>query len=163
VELLHGGKVVAVHERLQGRQEQRLELDHYLELLWYKPGALSRSMPLRQARERGQWPEVYDVLWRALRERFGETEGTKHMLEVLLMHRGAEAEEVQTAVELAMEYGSHDSGAIAVLLRQLLITETEAAPLVDLGLLACYESPANRDFGQYDQLLFSSSSTTEVH
>lgn len=38
IEILHGGQVVARHERLQGRGEQRLELDHYLELLQRKPG-----------------------------------------------------------------------------------------------------------------------------
>ena len=163
VELVHGGKVVATHERLQGRHEQRLELDHYLELLWHKPGALSRSMPLRQARERGGWPEVYDELWQRLRLRYGETEGTKHLLEVLLMHRETEAEEVHTAVELALEYGCSDSGAIAVVLRQLQVTEPETASLVDLGVLARYERPANRDFGQYDQLLSLMPATTEVH
>jgi hypothetical protein len=163
VELVHEGKVVAVHERLQGCHGQRLELDHYLELLWYKPGALSRSLPLRQARDRGQWPEVYDELWRKLRLRYGESEGTRHLLEVLLMHRESEAEAIQTAVELALEYGCHDSGAIALLLRQLQVTEPEAAPLVDLGLLSRYERPADRDFGQYDQLLGLSSASTEVH
>jgi len=163
VELVHGGKVVATHERLQGRQEQRLELDHYLELLWHKPGALSRSTPLRQAREQGQWPEIYDELWRHLRVRYGESEGTKHLLEVLLMHREAEAEEVHTAVELALEYGCSDSGAIAVLLRQLQVTEPEAGSLVDLGALARYERPANRDFGQYDQLLGLMPAASEVH
>ena len=163
LELVHGGKVVAQHERLQGKHEQRLELDHYLELLWYKPGALSRSIPLRQARERGHWPEVYDELWNLLRLRYGDSEGTKHLLEVLLMHRDAEAEEVHTAVALALEYGCHDSGAIAVLLRQLQATEPEAAPLIDLGTLSRYERPANRDFGEYDQLTSLSPTTTEVH
>lgn len=163
VELVHGGKVVATHERLQGRHEQRLELDHYLELLWHKPGALSRSTPLRQARERGQWPEVYDELWRQLRLRCGETEGTKHLLAVLLMHREAEAEEVATAVELALEYGCSDSGAIAVMLRQLQVTEPEAASLVDLGVLARYECPPNQDFSRYNQLLGLVPASTEVH
>ncbi|MBU1495121.1 MAG: IS21 family transposase [Actinobacteria bacterium] len=163
LELVHEGKVVALHERLQGRHGQRLELDHYLELLWYKPGALSRSMPLRQARDRGKWPEVYDELWRKLRARYGESEGTRHLLEVLLMHREAEAEAVHTAVELSLEYGCHDSGAIALVLRQLLVTEPEAAPLVDLGLLSRYERPADRDFGQYDQLLGLSAASSEVH
>jgi transposase len=163
LELVHVGQVVARHERLQDRHGQRLELDHYLELLWRKPGALSRSLALRQAREHGRWPEKYDELWDHLRLRYGETEGTKHLLEVLLMHRDAEAEEVHTAVELALEYGCYDSGAIALLLRQLQATEPTAAPLLDLGTLSRYERPANRDFGQYDQLTSMSLTTTEVH
>ncbi len=163
LELLHSGKVVARHERLQGRHGQRLKLDHYLDLLLRKPGALSRSLPLRQAREQGQWPEQYDELWEQLRSRYGETEGTKHLLEVLLMHRDVDAEVVHTAVGLALEYGCYDSGAIALLLRQLRIKEPEAAPLVDLGVLRRYERPADKDFGLYDQLIGLSMTTTEVH
>ncbi len=163
VELVHGGKVVAQHERLQGKHEQRLDLDHYLELLWRKPGALSRSIPLRQARDGGRWPENYDELWRHLQQRYGDSEGTKHLLEVLLMHRNAEAEDVHTAVALALEYGCYDSGAISVLLRQLRATEPAAAPLVDLGQLARYERPVDRDFGEYDQLLCLTVASTEVH
>ncbi len=144
LELVHQGRTVAVHHRLEGRHGQRLELDHYLELLWRKPGALSRSLPLRQVRERGQWPDEYDELWSHLRLRYGESEGTKHLLEVLLMHREADVEEVHTAVGLALEYGCYDSGAIAQLLRQLQVTEPEAAPLVDLGVLARYEHPVDR-------------------
>ncbi len=163
VELVHGGHVVAAHERLQGRHDQTLELDHYLELLWRKPGALSRSLPLRQAREQGRWPPEYDELWSRLRVRYGQSEGTKHLLEVLLMHRESEADDVLTAVGLALEYGCHDSGAIAVLLRQLQVIEPEAAPLADLGPLSRYERPANRDFGQYDMLVPSPPTTGEVH
>ena len=163
LELLHVGQVVARHERLQDRHGQRLELDHYLELLWRKPGALSRSLPLRQAREHGRWPTEYDELWDHLRVRYGETEGAKHLLEVLLMHRDADADLVHTAVGLALEYGCYDSGAIALLLRQLQVTEPEAAALIDLGMLSQYERPADRDFGQYDQLIGLSLTTTEVH
>ena len=50
----HDGKVVARHERLQERFGVSAQLDHYLELLKVKPGALSRSLALRQERERGR-------------------------------------------------------------------------------------------------------------
>lgn len=164
LELVHGGVFVARHERLQDRHGQQLELDHYLELLWRKPGALSRSLPLRQARDQGRWPTEYDRLWEHLRARYGETDGTKHLLEVLLLHRGNDSEEVHTAVELALEYGCYDSGAIALLLRQLQVTEPEVAPLLDLGVLSRYERPIDRDFGKYDQLIgLSLTTSVEVH
>ena len=35
---------------------RRAQLDHYLDLLARKPGALRRALPLAQARERGEWP-----------------------------------------------------------------------------------------------------------
>ena len=47
----HDGRTVASHERLSGRYEASAQLDHYLELLTVKPGALARSLALAQARE----------------------------------------------------------------------------------------------------------------
>lgn len=49
----HDGKVVAVHERLHGKHQISAQLDHYLDLLARKPGALARSLALRQERDRG--------------------------------------------------------------------------------------------------------------
>ncbi len=49
---------VARHPRLHGRYQTAARLDHYLELLRLKPGALKGSLPLRQERERGRWPSA---------------------------------------------------------------------------------------------------------
>lgn len=50
IRILRDGRVVAVHERLAGRFGASAQLDHYLELLALKPGALARSMAsLRRA------------------------------------------------------------------------------------------------------------------
>ena len=53
IECHHGGELVAVHERQQGRFGVAASLDHYLELLARKPGALAGSLALSQERERG--------------------------------------------------------------------------------------------------------------
>jgi Mu transposase, C-terminal domain len=58
IELHHSGELVARHERLQGRFGVSASLDHYLELLARKPGALAGSLALSQERERGAWPSV---------------------------------------------------------------------------------------------------------
>src|ERR1019366_4110901 len=42
------------------------QLDHYLELLARKPGALEHSVALAQERDRGSWPDCFDQLWAAL-------------------------------------------------------------------------------------------------
>ncbi len=143
---------MARHPRLQGRHGIRVCLDHYLELLWHKPGALIRSLPLRQARDRGEWPAAYDQLWDGLVERFDESEAARQMLCVLILHRDHDADSVLVAVELGMEHGSVDAGAISVLVRQLAATETVAAPLADLGVLARYDRPV-ADLSDYDALL----------
>jgi len=152
VEFVHDGRVVACHARLMGHHGLRLELDHYLELLWRKPGALVRSLPLAQARQRGEWPEDYDRLQRRLRERFEPAEAARQMLAVLMLHREAAPDDVQVAVSLALEHGSHDAGAIAVLLRQLCATEARNAPLAELGDLERFERPT-LGLEDYDQLL----------
>ncbi len=162
VEFMHGGVNVAVHERLQGLHGESLLLDHYLELLWRKPGALARSRALVQARSAGEWPREYDLLWRALKERYGDADGTRQFLDVLMMHRKWPCNEVHRAVQRALEYGCYDAGAIAVLVRQQTADEPSIAPMVDLGLLACYER-APTTLGEYDQLLHALPTSKEVH
>lgn len=153
VRVLSEGRLVAEHPRLFGRSEQALELDHYLDLLRHKPGALKRATPLRQARDRGRWPDAYDRLWDALQRRHGEPEGTRQLLDVLLLHRDATTEDVHHAIDQALQLGCLDSSAIAVLLRQVQVPDEPVAPLTGLGALASVGVPVRDDLGDYDALL----------
>ena len=45
LECYHGGSCVAKHRRLAGQSQESLQLDHYLELLWYKPGVPRQFKP----------------------------------------------------------------------------------------------------------------------
>ncbi len=74
IECRHSGELVAVHERQQGRFGISASLDHYLELLARKPGALAGSLALSQERERGTWPSAFDELWGKITERYGSSE-----------------------------------------------------------------------------------------
>jgi hypothetical protein len=60
VKLSHGGKRVARHERCYSRQQKILDLEHYLDVLRKKPGALAGSTPLAQWRQgdAGQRPSI---------------------------------------------------------------------------------------------------------
>jgi hypothetical protein len=53
IELWHEGQCVAQHERCYGRQQEILELEHYLDVLERKPGAFVGSKPLDQWRRSG--------------------------------------------------------------------------------------------------------------
>ena len=53
VEVRAGGRVVARHERAVTQGHPVLVLDHYLEVLVRKPGALPGATALAQAREQG--------------------------------------------------------------------------------------------------------------
>ena len=56
VEIWHGGRQVARHERCHARRQHVLDLEHYLDVLSRKPGAFAGSKPLAQWREAGRWP-----------------------------------------------------------------------------------------------------------
>lgn len=146
------GQCVATHTRLYTRHGEQLVLDHYLELLRTKPGALARSRPLRAARDQGRWPVEYDRLWRALQAAYGETEGTRQLVDVLMLLRVVEAEELRLAIGLALEYGCCDPGAVRMLVRQLTQSDRAVAPLTDLGPLSRFERPVV-DLHRYDALL----------
>jgi hypothetical protein len=138
---------------------QREDITHpvnfeYLELLRYKPGALSRSRPLRQAREQGQWPPEYDQLWTALKAAYGDAEGTRQLLGILMLLRVVDAEDLRVAIGLALEYGCCDPGAVRLLVRQLTQPEFHPAPLTELGILSRFERPV-ADLASYDDLLTS--------
>src|SRR5256712_13289660 len=83
VEVWQERECVARHERSSSRYEQVLDLEHYLDVLERKPGALAGSSPLKQWRERGRWPESFDRLWQSLRERHGPQAGRRGMRGVL--------------------------------------------------------------------------------
>jgi len=82
--VLHDGREVARHPRLRGSQQRSAQLDHYLELLQRKPGALEHSLALRQEREQGRWPECFDALWHAIEAKVGASEAARQIVDVLL-------------------------------------------------------------------------------
>jgi transposase len=149
--LCHGGRDVARHERLQGKFGISAQLDHYLDLLKHKPGALARSLALRQERERGAWPESFDQLWRAIETRIGPSEAARQMVDVLLLCRELGPARVELAVRGALAAGAHDGRAVAVLARRS--DRAQPLPLTDLdSRLAQTDRPAP-DIAEYDQLL----------
>jgi hypothetical protein len=154
ITISHGGRVVARHERLHGKFATSAQLDHYLELLRRKPGALEHSVALAQERGRGAWPTAFDELWAALTERYGRSEAAAQMVDVVLLCREHRPERVQLAVRGALAAGAIDGRAVAVLVRRATDTRTGTpAPLTDLGpRLDAHERPAP-DLSGYDQLL----------
>lgn len=152
VEVVYAGQVVAEHGRLQGRFGERLELDHYLELLQAKPGALPRARALHQARERGGWPRVYDRLWEALKQRFGESNGNRQLLAVVGLHRDYPAAAIEAGVTQALELGCIEAGAIAVLVRNHHCPQEPVPALEEVGRLGGYGQARAVDLQAYDAL-----------
>lgn len=116
--LRHEGREVARHERSHGRFEVVACLEHYLELLRRKPGALAGSLPLHQERARGAWPSCFDQLWRAIEARYTPALAAAQMVEVLILAQEVGAEQVERAVAGALAAGAHDGRAVALLARR---------------------------------------------
>lgn len=151
VEIWHEGKRVAVHERCSGRFQEILDLEHYLDVLELKPGALVGSKPLEQWRQAGRWPPSYDPLWAALIERHGRPRGTREMIDLLRLGRLHGQARLRAAVEQALALGCADSGAVRHLVLAAELTRPPAADL-DVGALARFGRPPPA-VDAYDQLL----------
>jgi transposase len=150
ITFFHDGKQVARHERLAGKNQTSAQLDHYLELLARKPGALARSLALRQQRDRGDWPACMDELWTRIAERAGRQEAARQMVDVLLLCREHPLARVELAVRGALTAGAHDGKAVALLARQSM-RPTAAALEIDAGL-AGIGAPPPDDLSGYDAL-----------
>ena len=146
----HDGRQVAVHERLHGHHQISAKLDHYLDLLARKPGALARSLALRQQRDRGDWPACFDELWTAIQERSGRQEAARQMVDVLLLCREHPAEQVELAVRGALAAGAHDGRAVALLAGRS--ARPQPAALEIDARLQGIGAPPPTDISGYDRL-----------
>lgn len=112
--IFDGRREVARHDRVIGRGRQQLELDHYLEALVRKPGALPGSTVLEQARAAGKFTPVHDAWWAAVRKARGDAEGTRALIQVLLLHRSMAHDHVVAGIATALAAGALTPDAVAV-------------------------------------------------
>jgi len=137
---LVAARCIARHERRYQRNQQVLELEHYLDVLERKPGALAGSKPLAAWRQRGLWPESYDRLLEQLIGRHGKQSGTRQMIQVLNLIKQHGHARVRAAVEEALSLGCGDAAAILHLAAAEDLVHTRGA-LIELGELARFERP----------------------
>jgi transposase len=151
IEMWHEGRCVARHERCYGRQQEILDLEHYLDVLEHKPGALAGSKPLDQWRQVGLWPRSYDRFWEGLMERRGQQGGTKDMIMLLQLGRRHGRKRLRTAIEEALAVGCGDAAAVEHLMSAQHLARIRPGPL-DVGALISFERPLP-EVTEYDQLL----------
>ena len=160
VEFRHNGIGIAQHERSYQRFQQILDLEHYLEVLEQKPGALRGSKPLEQWRMQGRWPASYDAVWELLTARHGRQDGTRSMVGLLRLGCKFGFTKLEAAVEQALDLGCTDVAAIHHLLMSDQLGHGAAAR-VEIGPLAAYERPLPT-LTEYNQLLDSQIAAVEV-
>lgn len=151
VEIWHERELVARHERSFERYQQVLDLEHYLDVLERKPGALAGSRPLQQWRESGRWPQSFDRLWQSLERREGKQAGTRTMIELLQQGSKHGWDRLRQAVEQALDLGCTDAAGVRHL---LVFGELGHAPVERFALagLERYERPLPM-MSEYDLLL----------
>ncbi|WP_143653587.1 IS21 family transposase [Streptosporangium subroseum] len=109
-----GQEEVARHERLLAKAGSRLNLDHYLEALVRKPGALPGATALEQARAAGRFTPVHDAWWAAVCKAHGDRDGTRALIEVLLLARHMSHEHLVAGLASALRAGALTADAVAL-------------------------------------------------
>ena len=140
VEVRDEGRCIARHERCYARHQQVLDLEHYLDVLERKPGALIGSTALVSWRERGLWPPSYDRLLDELIQRHGKSSGTRQMIQVLSLIKSHGHERVRAAVAEALTLGCADGAAIRHLVEAADLAHARRE-LIELSELSRFERP----------------------
>ncbi|MDN5934053.1 MAG: IS21 family transposase [Pseudonocardia sp.] len=150
VEALDAKVIVACHERLAGRGGESLVLDHYLEVLKVKPGALPGATALARARAQGAFSVDHDDYWTTARKRLGDRAGTRAMVEVMLAHRSLPADAIRAGIRACLTIGVIDPDVVIVEARRAV---AERDPVVvPIGALARYDRPTPT-IAHFDELL----------
>ncbi|WP_104044491.1 IS21 family transposase [Arthrobacter sp. ZGTC412] len=118
VVVFDGRSVVARHQRIVSKCGQSVQLDHYLEVLKTKPGALPGSTALARARASGAFTSAHEAFWAASRRVNGDADGTRELIDVLLLHRSLDAGDIQAGIIAALEVGAVSADVVAVLARR---------------------------------------------
>ncbi|MBV8295963.1 MAG: IS21 family transposase [Acidimicrobiia bacterium] len=151
LEAVADGKVVARHVRSLHKGTEDLVLDHYLEILERKPGALPGSTALAQARSSGAFGATHERFWVEARHKLGDGAGTRALIGVLLLQRRMAAQVVIEAMSAALAIGSVNPDIVAIEARRI-DARRPPAPVVPIGTGARDIRPAPRLDG-YDELL----------
>jgi transposase len=164
--------VVARHQRAIGKGAKVLDLDHYLEILLRKPGALPGATALAQARAAKVFTAEHEAFWAAARKAHGDGAGTRAMVEVLLLHRHLDHADMLAGISAALSVGSTSPDVVALEARKAAEHRGAAAedaqvriPEGQVVILAEHRSvavPADErplpSVAQYDSLLGRESS-----
>jgi transposase len=125
------GQVVARHTRLTRKGDYHDDLDHYLEILLSKPGALAGSTALATARAEGLFTPTHEAFWGAARQAHGDAAGTRALIEVLLLHRHRRAESVIAGIAATLAAGSTSPELVAIQTRKADNAHRDTTALLD--------------------------------
>jgi len=152
IEIKYDRQCVARHERCYGHGHQILNLEHYLDVLEKKPGAMAHSTALQQWRQAGRWPACLDRIWNQLEQRLGKSHGTREMITLVRAGSVTGWERLIAAVEEALRIGVTDAAAVLHILRMPDAGERRRYAIALAEELAQFERPMP-EMDEYDLLL----------
>jgi hypothetical protein len=153
IRILDAGKVIATHTRSLHKGSEDLVLDHYLEVLGHKPGALAGATALVAARADGAFTITHQRFWAAARRQLGDGPGTRALVGVLLLHRTMPPAAVIAGISAALAIPSLDPDLVAVEARRSMLTCTTPAPVPLTATLATASQRPVPSLACYDDLL----------
>ena len=110
VEIFYGSKKIAVHQRLYSNNKWSLLPEHYLDLIRQRPQAFESARPIRQWRK--HWPSCLERLLDGFCQKQGHTKGIKDFISVLWFYKDHHAEDIESAVEVALSSNASSSQAV---------------------------------------------------
>lgn len=141
VHIVVNAMTVAQHRRALHRKTEVLDLDHYLEVLWKRPGALPASTALAQARATGRFRPEHQAFWDRARRALGDAAGTRALCDVLLLHRTLTADQISVGINAALSINSTDPAIVGIEARRAVEHKhvTPVGPLERPPTLADYD------------------------
>jgi len=115
-----------------GRHAVLIAAHHYLEILLREPGALPGATALAQARAVGVFTGEHEAFWAAARKARGDAAGTRALVEVLLLHRHLDRDDVLAGISAALSVGSASADVVAVEARKAAGQRGSAPPVAGL-------------------------------
>lgn len=156
VRVLDAGLVVAEHTRSLHKGSEDLVLDHYLEILVRKPGALAGATALVRARASGAFTPEHQRFWDGARKQLGDGPGTRALVGVLLLHRTLPAQAVVAGITAVLPLMRFDPDLVAVQARRTMLTQAAPPPPVPIPATASPAAAQTRtapSLRDYDRLL----------
>jgi transposase len=113
VEVACGDRVIASHERCYQKDQDILNIDHYLPLLIQRPGAFPYAKPVRQ----WKMPEIYREFLSALSQQLNGS-GVREFLQVLALGRSYGQENLEKAMRQALSENMADAERVRQLVNR---------------------------------------------
>ena len=120
-------------------------------MLAIKTGAFPGATALARARAGGTFGATHERFWTEARRRLSDRDGTRALIEVLLLHRSISADALVAGMQRALTAGSVDAAVVAIEARRAV--ESAGAVVVPIGEgLSRFDRPPP-SIADYDALL----------